>query len=273
MVDGLAREAPLLGWPAACLASLGLRRLLLGCCGLLVVLLPLVLLLGLLPRIQHLLIFGGRLARLLDLGDLVLLSLLLAVDPGGGDEPLDLGCLVALAALDGPADDVRPHVLVLGQRKELADLVGALGTQAAGLVAVGEAGDVVVALLDHGEGEDTDVGSHDAAADGLALELPFAPGAEAGHALLEEQADSCVGEDALHHGEALLVVAAGDAEDVALELVTQTVARHLSSHALVEEGQELPVILDLHRLLLTIGGVRDVDLHRRPRRPLSKGKA
>ena len=45
-----------------------------------------------------------------------------------------------------------------------------------------------------------------------------------------------VEEDALLHGEALLVVASGDAEDVALELVAHEPAVELGAHASVNQG-------------------------------------
>ena len=54
--------------------------------------------------------------------------------------------------------------------------------------------------------------------------------------LVEEELDTAVGEDTLHHGETLLVVAAGDAEDVAGELFTEVVALDLLGHAHVVKG-------------------------------------
>lgn len=51
----------------------------------------------------------------------------------------------------------------------------------------------------------------------------------------EEELDAGVDEDALHHGEALLVLSSGDLEDVALELVAESVSLDLLGHALVEE--------------------------------------
>lgn len=97
---------------------------------------------------------------------------------------------------------------------------------------VGQAGDVGLALLDDGEGQDGQVHAGDAAADGLALALTSAAGAVAGVAVGEEEADTVGGQDTLLHGETLLVVATGDAEDVALELVAEGVAGNLSTHLL-----------------------------------------
>jgi len=59
----------------------------------------------------------------------------------------------------------------------------------------------------------------------------------------------------------LLVVAAGDFEDVAFELVANTVARDLLAHLLVHEDAELPLIVNLDQLLRAIRWVGDVELH------------
>ena len=58
-------------------------------------------------------------------------------------------------------------------------------------------------------------------------------------ALLEEESDAAVGEDALLHGEALLVVAAGDAEGISLPLVAQARRIHVLAHALLVERADL----------------------------------
>lgn len=98
---------------------------------------------------------------------------------------------------------------------------------------VGQAGNFVVALLDDGEGEDGQVHADDAATDGLSLALAGAAGAVAGVAFGEEKSDTGRVHDTLLHGETLLVVAAGDAEDVALELISEVVAGDFSAHLYV----------------------------------------
>ncbi len=70
-----------------------------------------------------------------------------------------------------------------------------------------------------------------------------------------------IAEHTLHHGETLLVIAAGNLEHVTLELLAERVGGNLSGDALVEEGQELLVVVNLDALLLTRQGVRDVQLH------------
>lgn len=95
---------------------------------------------------------------------------------------------------------------------------------------VGQAGDIVVTLLDNGEGKDGKVHADDAATDRLSLALTSAAGAVAGVAVGEEKTDTAGVQDTLLHGETLLVVSSGDAEDVALELVTDRVTRNLGAH-------------------------------------------
>lgn len=95
---------------------------------------------------------------------------------------------------------------------------------------VGDTWDVLLALLDDGEGEDGEVHGDDAAADGLALALASAACAVAGVAIGEEEADTGWVHDTLLHWETLLVVSTGDLEDVALELVSDGVTWDLGAH-------------------------------------------
>ena len=55
--------------------------------------------------------------------------------------------------------------------------------------------------------------------------------------------------DTLLHRKSLLVVATGDFENVAFELVAQAVARHLLTHPSVHENAELAVVVNLDQLL------------------------
>jgi hypothetical protein len=126
---------------------------------------------------------------------------------------------------------------------------------------VGQAGDVVVALLDDAESKDREVHADDASADGLPLALTSAAGAVAGVAVAEEEADTGGVHDTLLHRETLLVVAAGDLDDVALELVADAVGWDFLTHAAVHEDAELALIVDLDQLLGAIVGVGDVELH------------
>ena len=96
-----------------------------------------------------------------------------------------------------------------------------------------------LSLLDNDHGKNSQIGVDDAAPDGLALLRSGAPLAVARVALLEEESDAAVGEDALLHGEALLVVAAGDAEGISLPLVAQARRIHVLAHALLVERADL----------------------------------
>lgn len=67
--------------------------------------------------------------------------------------------------------------------------------------------------------------------------------------------------DSLLHGEALLVVAAGDAENVAFEFVADAVALDFGTHAAFHEDAEFALIFDFDELLRAVGRVGDVQLH------------
>lgn len=95
---------------------------------------------------------------------------------------------------------------------------------------VGEAGDLIITLLDNAEGKDGEIHADDASTDGLSLALTGSARAVAGVSLGEEKTDTGRVHDTLLHGETLLVVSTGDAEDVALELVADGVTRNLSAH-------------------------------------------
>jgi len=138
------------------------------------------------------------------------------------------------------------YIVFLGEAKELADLRCALGTEALGVHDVGDAGDIVVALLDDRERKDGQVHGHDAATDGFALALTGAAGSVAGVAVGEQQADSSGVHDSLLHGETLLVVAAGNLEDVALEFVANAVARYLCAHSVLVSRRMLELEEPFH---------------------------
>jgi hypothetical protein len=153
------------------------------------------------------------------------------------------------------------HIVFLAETEEPADLRGTLGTKTLGVDGVGKTREVGVALLHNGEGKDGEVGGDDAATDGLALALTSAARAVARVSVGEEEAHTGRVHDTLLHGETLLVVAAGDLEDVALELVANGVARDFLTHAAVHEDAELALILNIDELLRAIGGEGDVQLH------------
>lgn len=73
-----------------------------------------------------------------------------------------------------------------------------------------------LAFLDDDQVENAEVGVNDATAHRLALALASPAGTVAGVAFAEQQAHTTMGQHALFHGEALLVVAAADAHHVTL---------------------------------------------------------
>lgn len=154
------------------------------------------------------------------------------------------------------------HIVFLGETKELPDLRCPLRSQSLGVHDVGEARDVLIALLDDAQGQDADVHADDAAAHALPLAFAIATRPIARMALAEQEPHPRRVQHALLHREPLLVVAAGDAEHVALELVAHAVARHLGAHATVHEDSQLAVVIDLDQLLGPVRRVGDVQLHR-----------
>merc|ERR1719364_182687 len=154
-----------------------------------------------------------------------------------------------------------PHVVFLFQGEELSDVRRALRAQAPGPLVIGQARNLLGALPDDDQGEGREVGTDDAAPHGLALALTSAALTEAAHALLEEQPNAMVAQDTLLHGEALLVVATRDAQDVALEFLSQAIARDFMTHALIEEREKLFILIDFDHLLQARRRVCDVELH------------
>lgn len=77
----------------------------------------------------------------------------------------------------------------------------------------------------------------------------------------EQQSDAGGMHDALLHGEPLLVVASGDAEDVAFEFGADGVAGDFLAHAAVHEDAEAALIFNFDELLSAVGRVGDVELH------------
>jgi len=115
------------------------------------------------------------------------------------------------------------NIIILGETEELSDLCSTFGTEALRVNNVGDAGDFTVALLDDAECEDGQVHGDDAATDGFTLALTSAAGSVAGVAIGKEEADTSGVHDSLLHGETLLVITAGDAEDIAFEFVADAV--------------------------------------------------
>lgn len=124
-----------------------------------------------------------------------------------------------LLANNFPTNYVFPYVIFLGEVEEASDFRSPLGTKTFGQNHIGQSRDLVLALLDDHDREDSDIGTDDATTDRLALALTSAAGAVAGVAVREKKADTVRDKDTLLHGETLLIVTTGDTEDISLPLV------------------------------------------------------
>lgn len=140
-----------------------------------------------------------------------------------------------LLALNLPANNVFPDIVLLAQVEELPDLGCPLGTETLGKDVIGESWDFTLTLLDDNEGEDGNIGANDAATDGLAPAFTGAADAIAGVAVGEQEADTVGEENTLLHRETLLVVSTSDTEDVAFPFVTERVAGNFLGDLLVVE--------------------------------------
>jgi len=61
----------------------------------------------------------------------------------------------------------------------------------------------------------------------------------------QQEANTSLDKDTLHHGETLLVISTSDFEDVTLELITQGITTHLLGYALVIEDAQFFLIIYL----------------------------
>ena len=75
------------------------------------------------------------------------------------------------------------------------------------------------------------------------------PESEAGVALVEQDSLPALGQDTVLHGEAVLVEATGDFEQVAIEEVGDNSAFNLVSNFPVDEFVHLLVVLEFHNLV------------------------
>ncbi len=153
------------------------------------------------------------------------------------------------------------HIVFLAETKEAADLGRALRAQSLRQHGIRDTWDIRLALLDDAQRKHGQVHAHDAAAHTLPLTLASAAGPVARVAVGEQQAHTRRVHDTLLHRETLLVVATGDLEDVALELVADAVAGDFLAHAAVHEDADLALIFDVDELLRAVRGEGDVELH------------
>ena len=153
------------------------------------------------------------------------------------------------------------HIIILAQPKEFANLSRPLGPQSLRQHLVRESRHLILTLLHHAQRQHGQIHRRNAPPHTLPLSLPSPPGPIAAVTRTQQQADSGRMHDALLHRETLLVVAAGDLEDVAFEFGTDAVAFDFLAHALVHEAAEFALVFDLDEFLGAVGWVGDVELH------------
>jgi len=210
-------------------------------------------------------IFGGRILGPLSITTLEGKTMTLVLKTLRGNETLDLwGLGIWLLSftlwLNLTTDNELANIIILGETEELSDLCSALWTQTLGVNDVGDTGDIVLSLLDDGEGQDGKIHSDDAATDGLALSLSGTTRTIAGVTFRKKEANTGRVHDSLLHWETLLVVATSDLENVTLELITNRVTRNLSTHSLIHKNAQLALIFNLNQLLTAIGRLPQVSI-------------
>jgi hypothetical protein len=114
-------------------------------------------------------VLAGLLARLLGPSLLESQEVSLVLERAWGDEALDLWCLGAWLLVFGlgwqlTADDVLADIILLAQVEELADVVGTLGTEAAGNNTL-KGRERSLTLLDEHQVEGSDIRGNDATTD------------------------------------------------------------------------------------------------------------
>ena len=141
------------------------------------------------------------------------------------DSRLGIGLGVfLLLACNLSSHNVFPDIVLLGQVEEAPDFGRTFGAKALGQNDVSEPGDIRVTLFDDDQTQDGNIRADDTSADGFAATFTSAAFAVARLAVTQQQLDTVREEDTLLHWETLLVVSAGDAENVALPFVAERVS-------------------------------------------------
>lgn len=187
----------------------------------------------------------------------------LALETLRSNKTLDLGSLgVGLVSLDNlTTNDILADIVLLGETKELSNVVGSLGSESLGKRSISKTGNISLSLLNNHKGKNGKVSSDNASTDGLSLSLTITAGTVTRVALGKQKADTSGVQDSLLHGETLLVVTSSDLEDVSLPLITKRVALDLLAHALLVEHTNTVLVVDFNQLLGAVSGICNVELH------------
>lgn len=200
----------------------------------------------------------------LSVSDLQSLQVSLSLQSLWSNQSLDLWSLgVLLLTLDNlSSDDVLSNIILLGQTKELSDVVGSLRTQSLWNLGVSQTLKLSITLLDNDKGQNSKILTDNGTSDGLSLSLTVSSWSVTRVTLSEQQLDTVWQQDTLLHWETLLVVTTRDLEDVTLELVTDRVTLDFLTNSLLVEDTQTVVIIDVIGLLGPVGWVGNVQLER-----------
>jgi hypothetical protein len=140
--------------------------------------------------------------------------------------------LVRIFGLYFPPDDKLSHIIFLCQVEEFADFAGAFGTKTFGVSDIGEAREIIVALLYDHHGKNREIGTDDTSSNRFAFTFTGTTGTIARMALGKEKTNTSGMENTLRiseidkkmggyvlHGKSLLVISASDFEDVAFKFI------------------------------------------------------
>lgn len=160
----------------------------------------------------------------------------LPLEADRGNKALDLGRLESLLLLtfltflnfltflwddlSAIGQHVFADVILFAESEEFADLGGSFRAKAAGNGDVSEAGQFAIALFEDDQIETGKIRADDTPTNRLLLPLAVSSGSITWMIFAEQQSDSPVQQDTLHHRETLFIIATSDFEDVAFKFIS-----------------------------------------------------
>ena len=192
-------------------------------------------------------------------------TMTLSLQDDGGDQALDPGSLecrllALLLCRDFATNDILANIIILARLKSLRILLARLGPRRRGTVTSVSPGrgcsPFFTMATDRTARSDPTMQPRT----DLRRLSPRATGTIARVSLGQEQTDAMIDEDTLLHGEALLVIATSDLEDISLEFVPKGISLDFLGDALVIENAQLLFIRNLDEFLATSRWVGNVKL-------------
>ena len=147
------------------------------------------------------------------------------------------------------------HIIFTRQIEELANLGRPLRPQPLRLHTIRQPRNLPLALLDDTERQHRQIGRNDTTPDTLPSPLARPSGPVTAVSRRQQQPHASRVHHPLLHGKTLLVIAAGDLEDVAGEFGAERVGGDFLAHAAVHEDAQFAVVLDLDEFLGAVGRV------------------